>query len=435
VNPPVPDEPRFEAALRRSLGPASAAALLDAVRSEGAGSEAGAAFVGGWVRDVVAGRSSGDVDVACASPDSLIAALRQSGRVKKVVALDPVRRTFRVILPDRKYVDVAAFQGPGLDADLRLRDLRVNAMAWVPGSGLRDPLDGRADLAAGCLQLGAPEALSRDPIRSLRVFRIAAQLGAALPGELVTAARAVSIAAVSPERVQAELATILELAGAPEVLDRLWDAGLLTQALPGPPRLSLFAAARRRSWDGAALRRCLAQVDREEPGRVALWLGWLLPSAGLEEALHARRWPRQTASWAETVAKELEGAPGERPAPLDRARQLLRWKCRTGHALLGIAAACADDAAAEAAVAPYLAALDGAPGGRNPKQLPVPPPPRPLLLAAELRSEIGGGSGSRVGRIQTELLLAQLSGSIRDAAEARDFARRYSAESAEFNCQ
>src|SRR5439155_26061932 len=81
--------------------------------------------------------------------------------------------------------DVSPLQGPTIEDDLALRDFSVNAMA-VPVDAaappaLLDPLGGGRDLDARVLRvLGGPaledSAYARDPLRPLRLARLATEL-------------------------------------------------------------------------------------------------------------------------------------------------------------------------------------------------------------------------------------------------------------------
>ena len=64
-----------------------------------------------------------------------------------------------------------------MEADLRLRDLTINAMAYnLDRQNLIDPCGGQQDLAAKILRFPARQVVVDDPLRMLRLFRFAAQL-------------------------------------------------------------------------------------------------------------------------------------------------------------------------------------------------------------------------------------------------------------------
>lgn len=365
-----------------------------------------AAFVGGWVRDVLLGRPSDDLDIVAGDPDGLVDLLRKAGG-RSTVLLDPVRRTWRVGF-GRAWLDVTALRGQTLEEDLRARDLRCNAMAWTPNLGLVDPLGGRDDLRNGRLRLAGPGALRDDPLRALRVWRFAVQLGADLAFDVAGA----DLSGVAHERIGTELSKILAHSDSVRALAALHEAGLLAALLPGEePRLALHARGMAETRSGPALDRCWAQVgDRA----VAVALGWLCDDPELDGSLHARRWPnpisRGAAATSRATTEEFESIGSD----------LVRWRGQAAFALLGRAAVAADP---EACVAPYLRALDEAPGHRNPKGLPVPPLPVALVPAADVRELLELPPGPALGRAVDSLVEAQLDGRVTSDEQARAFVR------------
>ena len=78
-----------------------------------------------------------------------------------------------------------------MEADLALRDFTVNAIAEpIEGGAPIDPLGGLADLAARRLRMAGPGAFADDPLRVLRLVRIAVELDLEPDGDTLRAARA-----------------------------------------------------------------------------------------------------------------------------------------------------------------------------------------------------------------------------------------------------
>ena len=395
------DDAVFERQLRRALGEGPAADLLAVVAEH-----PGAAFVGGWVRDVLLERESDDVDVAAPDPEPLVEQLRSSAGVRKTVLLDAERHTWRVVHADGRYVDVAALRGD-LTEDLRLRDLRINAMAWLPGRGVLDPLDGRWDLESRTLRLASDRALTDDPLRALRLWRFALELDAK-PAEPLPP---LDLGGVAAERIRMELERILGHPRCEVAADALHEAGILEQLLPGALRPELLGGGRPGREVGPAIRRCVEQVAARSDGLLAVRLGWLCGHDDLESELVARRWSRKTARAAATTSAEVGVVAG------DVAGDLIRWRTRAAWALLG-RAALADSP--EAATAPHLAALDGA-AGRAQQGPPVPVLPAPVLRPPEIRALLELESGPALGEAVDRLVEAQLRGDVTDEASARAF--------------
>ena len=362
------------------------------------------------MRDTLLGRPSADVDLASERPDAFVRCLEEAG-ARRAVLLDPQRRTWRVVLAEGRFVDVAAWKGPTLEQDLRARDFTINALAWTPARGLLDPLGGRADLSGRRLRLAADDAIEQDPLRALRAVRLAAVLDFELDDALLGILGTTSLANIKAERIKAELEAMLTSDRAARALRLLERCSLLDQVLPAT-NVERFARVIAWPCTSPALRRCRRHVAGEAGGELALRLGWLLEP--LEpEALAARRWPLKVVRRAVTVAT---ASAGEGDA--DRADALMAWACGAAFALLGLAARRPSEAEAEQAGAPVLALLDAAVGGRNPKELGVPPLPKALLTSREVARRVGG-PGPAVGVAARGLMRAQLLGDVVDVDSAR----------------
>jgi putative nucleotidyltransferase with HDIG domain len=193
-------------------------------------------FVGGCVRDVRLGRPVVDVDVVV--PGDPAPAARRLARATggSPFALSETHGAWRVVL-DGRTIDVTARRGRDIVADLGERDFTVNAMA-IPvdgeGADVVDPFGGLSDLAEGRLRLVSERVFTDDPLRLLRLARIAHELGFEVDPEAQRLARRDAHLAdrAAGERIYAEVRRLL----APEHPDaavRLLDGlGVLDVVLP-----------------------------------------------------------------------------------------------------------------------------------------------------------------------------------------------------------
>ena len=193
-------------------------------------------LVGGAVRDRLLERPTADLDLVVEG--DVGAAARSLARAARgpVFELSEAFGAWRVLSADRSWqVDLNPLRGGSLEADLALRDFTVNAMAEPLAGGERvDPHGGAADLAARRLRAVGPQAFADDPLRALRLVRLAAELELEPEGATIDLARAQAprVAAVAQERVFAELKRILSGAGVIASLRLMGGLGLTDSILP-----------------------------------------------------------------------------------------------------------------------------------------------------------------------------------------------------------
>lgn len=169
--------------------------------------------VGGLLRDRVLGRDTRDVDLLIdGDPELAARALARAGRAF-AFELSEEFGAWRVVARGREWqIDVSAVRAGALEDDLALRDFAVNAMAEPLGGGaLVDPLGGMSDLHARRLRMTGPDALRADPLRVLRLVRLAVALSLEADAATVASARehVPLLADVAPERVLSELGQIV----------------------------------------------------------------------------------------------------------------------------------------------------------------------------------------------------------------------------------
>ncbi len=193
-------------------------------------------LVGGAVRDRLLERPTADLDLVVEG--DVGAAAKRLSRAARGPAfeLSDEFGAWRVMAGDRTWhADLSPLRGGSLHADLALRDFTVNAMAQPLDGGDRvDPHGGAADLAARRLRAVGPRTFADDPLRAMRLVRLAAELG--LDPEPATEALARDesprVAQVAQERVFAELKRILAGGDVVRSLRRMDGLGLTAAILP-----------------------------------------------------------------------------------------------------------------------------------------------------------------------------------------------------------
>jgi poly(A) polymerase len=193
-------------------------------------------LVGGAVRDRLLERPTADLDLVVDA--DVRGAARTLARAVDGPAfeLSDEFGAWRVLAGDRSWhADLSPLRGGSLEADLALRDFTVNAIAEPLAGGERiDPHDGAHDLAARRLRAVGPSAFADDPLRALRLVRLAAELGLEPEAATIALAReqAPRVAAVAQERVFAELKRIVAGDAVLRSLRRMDELGLTAAILP-----------------------------------------------------------------------------------------------------------------------------------------------------------------------------------------------------------
>lgn len=171
-------------------------------------------LVGGAVRDRLLGRDTVDVDVVVdGDPERAARAVSRAARRAACFALSKDFGTWRVVAREHAWqVDLEPMRGQSIEQDLELRDFTINAIAEpIAGGAPIDPLGGIADLRARRLRMAAPNAFAEDPLRVLRLVRLALELELEVDADTLRRARehALGLRHVSPERVFVELRRII----------------------------------------------------------------------------------------------------------------------------------------------------------------------------------------------------------------------------------
>ncbi|MFT0796483.1 CCA tRNA nucleotidyltransferase [Synechococcus sp. H70.1] len=411
----------------------------------------GSYWVGGSLRDAylawLRGQPSDpkgplDLDLMCpADPVGWAAGVARRLKAGFVV-LDAERQIARIVLgqgraspPTAATVDVALQVGPTPEADLRQRDFTCNALALALQEGqLLDPTGGRADIEQGCLRMVHPDNLSADPVRLLRAYRQAAQLGFVLDPATAEAIgqRASLLARVAAERVRTEVVALLEtrIPGLAH-LQAAAAAGLLVAWLPRLTPQSCGFAQAQAVWQWAEIwqlqyPRTLAELAQPLADR---------RSALLATVVAALLWdPAGTP--AETVEAELERLRFSRAEmrAIQKLHQLLpqfqpllthspppsqQWRLyhQAGSLFGGLALLAAATGSSPQKIEPWLQRYEDP---QDPLAHLVP-----LLDGRDLLHTLGGRPGPWVGQLLQDLQEAQASGQIQTRAEALSFARRW----------
>lgn len=366
--------------------------------------------VGGSLRDAALGRPAKDLDVVTVRDGERLARAYAGARGARLVRLGGERFAAWRLVEGDAWVDLWDLDGGEIAADLRRRDFTVNAMAVaLPSRQLIDPCGGQADLERRRLAANGPHVFVEDPLRVLRLVRLALSLPAFAvePRTLALArASAAALAGVPAERARAELELVLGAGDVSAIARWLADLGIETfvlgEGFPLPPDAAAapdsatrpaesiwahLAMLRHRDADRAAVairdaaRRGLLTTGVARRVTALLEPDWSPP----EDEVARRRWIHAAGrGWREALALRLELA----------ADQKLREGWR--------------------AAAAALSAL----GAEEAEALVAPPA---LVTGDEIQVLLGIGAGPEVGEAVAALRRAQVDGAVRNRSEAEAF--------------
>ena len=209
-------------------------------------------FVGGCVRDALAARPVGDIDIATVlHPETVMARARAAGLAAHPTGIahgtvtvvsqsvpHEVTTLRRDVATDGRRATVAF--SDRIEEDAARRDFTMNALYATPEGEVLDPLGGLEDLLSGRVRfVGDPETRIReDYLRILRFFRFRAWYGAPATGPdsealAAIAANVEGLDRLSGERVTGELRRLLAAPDPAPPLASMATSGVLARVLPG----------------------------------------------------------------------------------------------------------------------------------------------------------------------------------------------------------
>ena len=278
------EPPRETIPLQDWMTAAPTRAVLAALDAGGAE----ARFVGGCVRDAVAGRPVRDIDIATpAGPQRVVDLIEAAGL--KAVPTGLAHGTITAVAAHQPFEittlreDVETFGRHATvtftddwKADAARRDFTMNALSCTPEGAVFDYFGGLEDLRAGRVRFvgQAAQRIAEDYLRLLRFFRFHAHYGRGAPdpeGLAAAAAAAPELIRLSQERVRAELLRLLEAPDPVPTLDIMIAYRILAEELPeeGDTR-PLARLLTLESGPADALLRLAALVDTDRQGADAI---------------------------------------------------------------------------------------------------------------------------------------------------------------------
>jgi putative nucleotidyltransferase with HDIG domain len=202
-------------------------------------------LVGGYLRDLLIGRASLDIDLVT-EEESLSYARDLAARLEgSSFLMDEAHRISRIVLKEEagREIDVSTHEGD-IISDLKRRDFTVDSLALDLGefvrrgeasfpSDLIDPLGGWGDLQSSLIRMNSESVFGDDPLRLIRALRLSSSLGFILEENTADAIRrdAPLLQKAAGERVRDELFAILNSRRSAAVIEKADDLGLIREVI------------------------------------------------------------------------------------------------------------------------------------------------------------------------------------------------------------
>lgn len=217
-------------------------------------------YVGGIVRSSLLKRPSTDIDLTLPPEDVKPAALALARKLNAAAfEMDAEYGVWRLVThKDKIQIDLTAYQGKDLKADLLRRDFAFNSLAYpvtalpqieitpqknanakillkrLQRKKIVDFADGLADVKHKIIRHTNPRVFAEDPLRMLRAFRSAAELNFTIAPVTLKLIKkyAALISQPAGERIHEELTRLFNTSKAYENFVLMDECGLLTALFP-----------------------------------------------------------------------------------------------------------------------------------------------------------------------------------------------------------
>ncbi|MCU0569502.1 MAG: CCA tRNA nucleotidyltransferase [Oculatellaceae cyanobacterium Prado106] len=391
-------------------------------------------LVGGNVRDALLERPAEYLDLDFVLPQDAVKTARAIAQTYRAgfVLLDADRQIARVVF-DHATVDFAQQVGNSLEEDLRRRDFTVNAIAYNPHTDqLVDPLQGYQDLQRKVIRMIAPENLKEDPLRLLRAYRQAAQLGFTLDPQTEQMIQQLSplLSQIAAERIQGELNYLLNAPKGTLLLTRAWQDGLFdywlahatTESLARLGRMDEAAIALDQTWPQLGLHQAVGTRDPKSHGSTRSWLkvaklaSLVDPDPSIAESeLWRLKYSRIEVQTVLALLRCLSAIQDTDLALLSLRQQYFFFR-NIGSAFPALAIMALALGVEISVMAPLI---DRFLHPEDPVAHPVPP-----LTGRDLMQDLQLSPGPQIGQLLEAIQLAQAEGRVQSRQDAIAFARQ-----------
>lgn len=194
-------------------------------------------LVGGYLRDLLSGLKSCDIDIVTEDFDAEILAKEIADGINGFfIELDKINKIYRVVFPDKiNYTDIAQALENDIRTDLKRRDLTINSLCFdINENEFIDVTGSINDIKTGIIKGISEQNFIDDPLRLLRIFRFYSATGFKISDELLKTAKKHKnkISLPAKERINTELMKMFEGKYCADTLIKLDECSLLDEIFP-----------------------------------------------------------------------------------------------------------------------------------------------------------------------------------------------------------
>lgn len=193
--------------------------------------------VGGFVRDILMGKTSPDRDLIVCTEDVENFSRNLADKLGAYfIELDSVNKIYRIVFADKiNYIDITKPIENDFEKDIKRRDLTINAIAYdINNDKFVDLVGGIDDIKNKKIRGISNQNFEDDTLRLLRIFRFYSKTGFEIVPELLELSKKMHSRINEPakERVTVELLKMFEGEYCDKALQLLDDCGLLCEIFP-----------------------------------------------------------------------------------------------------------------------------------------------------------------------------------------------------------
>ncbi len=194
-------------------------------------------IVGGYIRDVLMGKSSPDRDLIVCETDIKSFCENLAKQINAhFIELDGENKIYRLVLEDKiNYLDITVPIENSLEKDLKRRDLTINSVAYDINNGnFIDITGGIEDIKNGIIKGIYEKNFEDDPLRLLRIFRFHSKTGFKIDNELINLTKKSfkDINKPAKERITVELLKMFEGKYCDTAILQMDECNLLEEIFP-----------------------------------------------------------------------------------------------------------------------------------------------------------------------------------------------------------